>query len=59
MRPEEKQKWEQRIQSAKTPAEKAEIWREIVEEFDKQLKAKGLTDAEREALVEDVMRGDG
>ena len=58
MKPEEKQKWEQRIQSAKSPEDKAQILREIMAEFDRQLTAKGLSDSEREALVEEIMRGD-
>ncbi len=58
MKPEEKKQWEKRIQAAKTPQEKAKIWQEIMDEFDRQLKAKGLSDAEREALVAEIMHGD-
>jgi hypothetical protein len=58
MKPEEKQQWEKRIQSARTPEDKAKIWREIMAEFDRQLTAKGLSDAEREALIAEIMHGD-
>jgi hypothetical protein len=58
MRPEEKQKWEKLIQSAKTPEDKAKVWKQVMEEFDRQLTAKGLSEAEREALVAEIMHGD-
>jgi hypothetical protein len=58
MTPEDRKKWEKRIQSAKTPQEKKAIWQEVMAEFDRQLKAKGLSDAEREALVAEIMYGD-
>lgn len=38
--------------------ELARRWKELVEKFDKELRDKGLTDAQRAALLKEILDGD-
>jgi len=47
--------WQKKLAEAKSPEEKAQIFKLIFQRADKELREKGLSDAEREALLEEIM----
>lgn len=38
--------------------ELAQRWKDLVDKFDKELRDKGLTDAQREELLKEILEGD-
>ncbi len=40
------------------PKKAGEEWKALVQQFDKELRAKRLTDAQREQLLKEILEGD-
>lgn len=49
----------QKPSTAEDREQLAKRWKDLVEKFDAELRAKGLSDEERERLLQDLLKGDG
>jgi hypothetical protein len=56
--PEQEPDWDKIIKAAKTPEERAAVLKKILAEAEKDVLASGLSEAEREALILEIMQSD-